>query len=447
MNVIVVVSDTFRRDNLTCYANTKVNTDNLDRLAADSLVFDRAYTASFPTIPNRTDCFTGKFTFPFYTWSPLRRDETILSDVLTRAGYVTQLICDTPHLINTGSFFSRGFRGWNFIRGQEGDLLRTGANLDVKLPCPREKLRAKGRPLLQHMRNNYYRRTEEDYIAAQSAKAAMQWLDENHKADNWFLWLDMFDPHEPWDPPEDLLALYLEDLSGVRIPHPEYMELSAFTPEEMKYIRAAYLAEVTLVDRWIGKLLDKITQMGLWDNTTLIFTTDHGYYFGEHGVVGKRSEWGLYEEITHLPLIIRSPVAPAPRRVEAIVQPPDLMPTILDLCGVEHPPAMHGRSFYPLISGEARAHRDYAFSSYTLIPTPKAPVSKTTVTHGSWTLIIGTDGTAELYNLENDPHQQNDVIAEHPAIARDLHTAFMGFLDNVGAPRNVIDRQPTLSFP
>jgi len=448
MNVIVVVSDTFRRDNLGCYGNTRVHTENLDRLAEESVIFDRAYVASFPTIPNRTDCFTGRFTFPFYPWGPLRRDETVLADLLTRAGYVTQLICDTPHMINGGSYFSRGFRGWQFIRGQEGDAFRTGASLDIELPCPKEKLRGNGRGLLQHMRNNYYRQKEEDYIAAKSVKAAMQWLDENSKAERWFLWLDMFDPHEPWDPPEELVELYLKGYKGVRVPHPKYTVSSDFTPEEIEYMRAAYWGEATLVDRWVGKLIDKVTEMGLWDDTTLIFTSDHGFYLGEHDAVGKLGwdalPWGLYEEIAHIPLLVRSPVASGPGRTDAIVQPPDLMPTILDLCGVQHPATMHGRSLHPLISGEARKHREYAFSSGALTNAPSHHVSKMTVTSDTWTLIFGGQDAAELYEIAKDPAQRHDVISDHQDVARRLHSAFVTFLEDVGARDEVIDGQREL---
>jgi len=450
MNILMLMSDTFRRDNLGCYGDNDVHTENLDRFAVESLVFERAYVGSFPTIPNRADCFTGKFTFPFYPWGPLRRDETVLSQLLTEAGYVTQLICDTPHLINGGAHFSRGFRAWQFIRGQEGDPYRTGASLDIELPCPREKLRGNGRGLLQHMRNNYYREREQDYIAAQSVKAAMQWLDENWKAEKWFLWLDMFDPHEPWDPPEELVELYLKGYKGVRVPHPKYTSTSEYQPEEVDYMRAAYRGEATLVDRWVGKLLDKVREMGLMENTTIIFTTDHGFYIGEHEAVGKLGwdapPWGLYEEIAHIPLLMHSSVAPGPGRSNAIVQPPDLMPTILELCGVEQPQGMHGRSIVPVITGQESEHREHAFSSGALTGGSSHLVSKATVTSGNWTLIFGGQDAAELYDIEKDPSQTRNIISGNEGKARELHSAFVDFLRKVRAPEEVIEAQSAVSI-
>ncbi|GAH07471.1 unnamed protein product, partial [marine sediment metagenome] len=125
MNVIQIVSDTFRRDFLGCYGNSWIHTENLDALAKESLVFDKAYLASFPTIPNRHDMFTGRYTFTYSAWSPLPRNEVVLSQVLRQAGYTTMLIVDTPHLVRDGFSYDRGFDGWRWIRGQESDRYMT----------------------------------------------------------------------------------------------------------------------------------------------------------------------------------------------------------------------------------------------------------------------------------------------------------------------------------
>lgn len=125
LNIVVVISDTFRRDHLGCYGNTKIRTPNLDRFAQMSVVFDRAYCGSFPTIPSRTDLFTGKWAFPHRDWSPLPRDEIVLSQLLSQAGYTTMMIVDTLHLIRDGYYFDRGFHGFIWVRGQENERYRT----------------------------------------------------------------------------------------------------------------------------------------------------------------------------------------------------------------------------------------------------------------------------------------------------------------------------------
>ena len=119
MNVIFIISDTFRRDHLGCYGNKWISTPNLDKLAGESVIFDQAHTASFPTVPNRMDLMTGCFTFVQYEWQPLPKNQVVLPDVLGKAGYVSMLIADTPHTLEDGYSFDRGFSGWKWIRGQE----------------------------------------------------------------------------------------------------------------------------------------------------------------------------------------------------------------------------------------------------------------------------------------------------------------------------------------
>ncbi|MCX7016517.1 MAG: sulfatase-like hydrolase/transferase, partial [Candidatus Sumerlaeota bacterium] len=151
MNFVIIISDTLRWDHLGASGNSWIRTPNLDRLAAESLVFTRAYTGSFPTIPHRTDLMTGKWVYPYRGWSPLPKDEPILSQTLTDAGYVTMMINDTPHLVRDGHCFDRGFQAWKWNRGQEGDRAITD-NIPVGLPCAPEKIRGPER-----MRTNHYR--------------------------------------------------------------------------------------------------------------------------------------------------------------------------------------------------------------------------------------------------------------------------------------------------
>ena len=118
MNIIEIVSDTLRRDYLGCYGISWVHTENIDSLAEQSIIFDRSYIASYPTVPMRHDLFTGRYTFTYSGWEPLPRNEVILSQTLRQAGYTTMLILDTPHMIENGFNYERGFDGWNWIRVQ-----------------------------------------------------------------------------------------------------------------------------------------------------------------------------------------------------------------------------------------------------------------------------------------------------------------------------------------
>ncbi|MEK7270320.1 MAG: sulfatase-like hydrolase/transferase, partial [Planctomycetota bacterium] len=119
MNVIQIVCDTLRPDYIGAYGNPWIRTPNLDRLAAESVVFENAYAGSFPTLPHRTDLFTGRYAFRKFGWEGLPAEETPIASLLSNAGVKTQFILDNPHLISFGRGFDRGFGGSEWIRGQE----------------------------------------------------------------------------------------------------------------------------------------------------------------------------------------------------------------------------------------------------------------------------------------------------------------------------------------
>jgi len=343
MNIILIVSDTFRRDHLGCYGNRWISTPNLDKFAKESIIFDQAYAASFPTVPNRMDIMTGRFSFVQYEWQPLPRDEVVLSEILGEAGYVTTLIADTPHILEDGYNFDRGFAGWKWIRGQEAERYMTDP-IEVKLPCAPNKLR-NPEGVKKYLRNVSLRQSEADYFVARTMIEAAKWLERNYKQERFFLYVDTFDPHEPWDPPRWYVDRYDPNYEGEEVIYPVYGPADYLTREELRHMRALYAGEVTMVDRWIGMLLRKIEDLGLFDNTAVVFTTDHGFYLGEHNLTGKSiitSEFHanapLYEEVAHIPLLIRLP-GQSKRGVHcsALVQPPDLTATIIELAGAEDP--------------------------------------------------------------------------------------------------------------
>jgi len=457
MNIVQIVSDTFRRDHLGCYGNNWIHTENLDALARESVVFDRAYIASFPTIPYRTDLFTGKYTFIRSGWEPLPRDEAVLAELLRQSGYTTMLIVDTYHMIRDGHHFDRGFDGWWWIRGQEHDRYMTNPTGD-----PIERQRAHG---TQYLKNVSPRRSEEDYFVAQTMNAAARWLELNYdKHEKFFLHIDTFDPHEPWDPPEWYVDMYDPEWKGGDVMGGAYIKdyrstftsfqrlASNLTSEELKHLRALYAGEVTLVDRWVGMLLEKMEDMGLFENTAVIFTTDHGSYHGEHGYLGKRDH--LYEEVAHIPLMIRMPDSEGvkPRRCEALVQPPDIMPTFLDLAGAKTPEAVEGTSLLALIRSERKGERNIVVSSSGLVPRKgkHTDTHRMTVTSKEWALISvrsdvsGTDEVGrkiepELYHLPTDPTQTKNLYQEKREVARQLHSKMIQFLESIKTSEEILN--------
>jgi len=452
MNLILIVSDTFRYDHIGANGNSWIKTPELDRLTGESVTFDRCYTASFPTTVHRTDLVTGRYTFACRGGDGLTANDISLAEVLAEAGYGTQMIYDTYHLVRMNLY--RGFMGWYMHRGQEGDVPFTGFNYPIPEVVPRGKARGAGgyfKAFGYANLNAWINREwtwEEDRCCAVTARHVSKWLEENYKRDKFFLWVDFFDPHEPWNPPEYLVELYQSGYTGPPMLHPNYGHASVYSHAELKNLHAHYAAEVTLVSKWIGHILRKIEDLQLDKDTIVVFTTDHGTYLGEHDRTGKsnrseddqRGSWPLYDELTHIPLMIRVPGI-KPGRRDALVQPPDIMPTLLELLQVPIPSRVQGESFAEVIHNPgAQWPRQYAFSSETL-SAEWDDVRPTSVRDSQWALHMHgrLPRRPELYHLSRDPRQQNNVLGEHPEEAARLHAALVEFLRQVGTGEEKID--------
>ncbi|HOX40424.1 MAG TPA: sulfatase [Candidatus Brocadiia bacterium] len=468
MNFIIVVSDTLRRDFLGCYGNRWISTPNIDLFAARSIVFDRAYSASFPTVPHRRDLMTGRYTFTYTPWAPLSRDEPVMSEYLAAQGYSSMMICDCPHILEDGYNFDRGFTGFEWIRGQETDRWKTTPR-QPEHPCDPAKIRSAGGFIRHHRRNAASWRHEEDRFVARTMSAACLWLEENYREKDFFLYVDTFDPHEPWDAPQWYVEMYDPGYDGQAVDYPLYNYSDFLTEKELKHCRALYAAEVTLVDRWVGRLLSKIEDMGLLDETVVALTTDHGFLHGEHGIMGKalHLEQGFYycplfEEIAHVPLVISFPGADS-RRSEAIVQPPDFLPTMLELAGRKDRPAgINGKSFAGVLRGERDTHREFAVSSPHILR-GGAGGTTATVSDGKWAAIItgkqvaqpstndrAVDGQDKqiaepersrdmLFNIEDDPGQQRDLMESDSFVHRAMRRKLVELLEESGTAPELIE--------
>ncbi len=439
MNVIVVVSDTFRYDYCGWNGNAWIRTPDLDRFAAGAVAFDRHYVSSFPTIPTRTDWFTARFSFPNHGWRALDPQVPVLAAALSRAGYLGQLIMDNPHMMKGTNNFDRGFEGACWLRGQEGDTYLTRVNrLHRTMPADktRQKPQRHGYNLVDiHRTTNIDWAWEEDRFAARTLRTASRWLEENYKAERFFLWVDCFDVHEPWDPPEYWVERYNPGYVGPPMLHPNYGPAEIYSPAELANLRAHYAGEVSMISRWFGRLLQKLEDVGLDDRTAVVFTSDHGMFLGEHNRTGKSNlwpgdarRWPLYEEVAHIPLFMRVPGL-APRRVPALVQPPDLMPTLLDLAGVSAPPGVHGRSLLPLMRGEVQTHRTVAVSG-----AHGAQGAQVAVRDGRLSYYPeGEAGTPELYDTAADPAEARNLALSSPEDVGRLHSELTRWMAEHGA--------------
>ncbi len=284
-----------------------------------------------------------------------------LPEVLSRAGYTTMGIVDTPFFIRNGFGYDRGFDDFVWVRGQ-GDDTRPHERSDARSTW----------------------RSEEDRLVARTMTEAERWL-ERHHDERFFLYVDTWDPHEPWDAPDYYTSKYREGYAGEEIHYPCYgkYEDAGLSADDVDLAHAGYCGEVSMVDFWIGRLLAKLDALGLRENTLVFFTSDHGFYFGEHDYFGKAEwihepeasvtedsmvpewlteswlltvEWSpLYKELTNIPLIVCGPGL-EPGRREAMTTAPDLAPTIMELAGLGGlPTTMTGESFREVLAGPEKS--------------------------------------------------------------------------------------------
>ena len=364
MNVILCLIDTLRRDHLTPYAGEAAPrpTPAFGALAGMGVTFDRYFLGSYPCMPARRDLWTGRCEFPWRGWGPLLPGDHDLPAVLSEAGVRTMLVTDHYHLFQPGAGnYHFGFDGWEFIRGQEDDHWRTDDSDHVRWPA--ESGTKLHRRWARYWRNTAERRegllwrSQADTFAERTFGAAAEWLGQNADGgDPFFLLIDCFDPHEPFDPP----AAYREGVAPDAIPWPIYGSADRYTLAELAGIRALYAGEVALVDAAFGRFLEVCLSTGRLEDTVILVTTDHGHLFGEHGMIGKPStthgDSNLYRALAHVPLLAYHPEARgASARSASLAQTVDLYPTVLDVLGLEAPADLHGHSLLPELTGRTRA--------------------------------------------------------------------------------------------
>ena len=212
MNVVVFCSDTFRYDHLAFLGQQEVWTPNIDALARESACFTDFHLCSFPTLVNRIEVFTGRYTFPLIDWGPLPFQFPALAEVFKRQGFSTGLIADNPHLMKEGFGFGRGFDFVKDVPGQIDDHFQPESTPMIDLPCAVEKLEPRPRRMDRYRRNAYWYRQQGTTTTECVCREAIQWLGRN--PEKFFLWIDCFDPHEPWEAPRQFLERYPRTSAG-----------------------------------------------------------------------------------------------------------------------------------------------------------------------------------------------------------------------------------------
>lgn len=476
MNAVVIACNGLHLGFLGAYGNPWIETPSLDRLASEGTVFDQHFAENLTTLPTRRSWWTGRYGFsdPTCGWTPLRSDELILPDVLWKQGVRTMLISDVPYLREVGNGFGRGFDEVMWVRGSGYDAfvpatdpaagLADLAN-EPGLPVPGEDDPDHAIWVArwsQFLRNRAVLRSNEDEAhtnVARTVESAIEWL-ERRGNERWpfLLWLDLFSPHGPWDPPEPYRSQYATvgpddfetdeggdiaeemlddevDLADVRvlIDVPPGAVGDVLSEAEIFRLRRTYAGCVMLLDRQVGKLLAALGRLGRLEDTLVVFTADQGEPLGEHGYVRRYRPW-LHEELVHTPLFIRLPRAEhGGQRSQAIVQTVDLLPTLIRALGARLPeePEVHGRDLLPLIRGDTLKVRDYACMGMD--------VEEFAIRTLAWHLVVPIEPDPDdeprgvrLFRKPEDRWEQNDVVGQHPEVADQLELVLRRFAEALG---------------
>ena len=286
---------------------------------------------------------------------------------------------------------------------------------------------------------------EADAFPAKTAGTAIRWLEENCANGPFSLWVDFFDPHEPWDPPEYLVKRYDPNYTGTPMLHPNYGPASAYTSEELHNLWAHYAAEAELTDRYIGRVLQKIDDLQLWEESIVVVLSDHGMSLGEHGRTGKSNicetddrYWPIYPEIGHTLFLVAGSDIPKGQSLDLIAQPVDIMPTLCDLAGTSVEPKVpfDGLSFADAVLNSTSKHREYAISgSHIRAEGGNRPRRATTpflVTDRWGYAPVGAYGKHELYDLSIDSLAANDLADDNQATVKELHSLLRLTFWNMG---------------
>ena len=479
-NVIVIIADSWRFDYLGCYGNAWIKTPNIDKFAQDSIIFENAYAEGCPTVPTRKALFTGRYTLPVCGWGPLMNSDVVLADLVWKESIHSALVSDTGVMHFPGYGYERGFDFIHILRGQQWDPFYR--NLPCELEIEKYHKPAWD-PTSKRRRESYYSLTtrnelldylpfrqtwegEQDQMIARVTKATLDYLETKYNKNfPLFLWIDSFDPHEPWDPPSvwdpSLDCPYDPKYEGLEVINPVGTYVDGYlTEEETHHIRMLYAEKISMVDRWLGKIIDRLKDMEIYNNSLIFFLSDHGQPLGNgkhgHGIIRKCRPWP-YEELSHIPMIVHPPDG-VKGRIPAFIETVDLAPTILDFFDIKKGQShMQGKSLLPLMNGEVAKIKDFAISGYfnfswSIIQDDysyihwlckkqmddvqtissiygwaelKEDTSVWTCTPGS---IPETPKTDELYNRQKDQFQLNNVIDQHPDLTKELHQRLRDFL-------------------
>ena len=393
LNLVIIGVDTLRPDHLGCYGYDRETSPEIDRLAARGTLFENAISQAPWTLPSFATIFTSLYPAQHGASAQntrLRTDHPTLAMMLLKSGYSTAGIINAPFLAPEFKL-DRGFEYY-----------------DYKPPFAAR-------------------------VADGTTADALAWIDE-HVNERFFIFVHYFDPHLPYAPPEPYDTRFYPDYAG-NLPMPfdinhfpraratNFETMKTVSEDDWDYIRALYDGEICYADRAIGDLIAGLDERNLTDNTLIVFLSDHGEEFFEHG--GFEHGHTLYNELIKVPLIVLLPgQIPANARISQHVRLIDIAPTVLDFLGIPPAPHLEGVSLRPLITGEGET----AAPEGCLLP-PGIGYSESMLYGTERKSILAypwkytyevMSGNHTLFNLKADPGETTDIAGTNADALRPM---------------------------
>lgn len=402
-NIVICVLDAARADHVGCYGYPRETTPNIDRLARESVLFKNHFTQYVSTKPATASLFTGQYadTHLAYENRELAEGTFTLARGLKKAGYRTVMFSSNPNASPKMGL------GLDFQKVYDQSAVEPMVDNWEQFTNPE--------PMLVHIR---------------------EWIATNKKK-RFFAYIHFDPPHKPYLQPEEMTKLF----AGKQPPNFKPGRF-AFPVEDREEIKASirpplpewinlYDANLRFADWAVGEVEQALKKAGAFDRTLFIITADHGEAFGEHGYMWH--EFAVYDELVHVPLVMRFPEAKKRGKIEALTQTVDLLPTLFDLLAKPYPREVQGKSLTPLLAGtETELHK------YVISRSDGKPPSYL-VRSQEWALMLWGNGKwRALYDLKADPGQRKNVMAEHPKVAAEMTAVFRQFAAG--------QRRPPLEF-
>lgn len=430
-NVLIIYTDQQRWDTLSCNGQQAVQTPNIDSIAAMGARLDHCFVQNPVCAPSRASFLSGQYCSSLRIGTngiPFPRDVYTLPQILRPYGYTTVQVGKLhfePHARRDHRNPPQRYGFDIMIQSDEPGCYDDAYTKWVERVAPdqlqgvRTSLPPAAAIWGKHSYCDTPRNTHEPYCFGADASLThtafvtdqvCSFIRSHDRSRPYFAIAGYYAPHPPLNPPREYLARV--DRSKVRLPVVGAEEsaspaLQHMTEEKWRDVICAYLAMVAQVDDGVGEILNCIRQRGEMDNTIIVFTSDHGEYLGDHGRIQKWMPG--HDCITRVPCLMAYPPAiPAGRVCDALVEAVDVAPTLLDLCGVQTPAFMQGRSLEKLLSGGTDTHRDAVLTELF----DEHGGRQTTIRTRDYKYCCPEEGQELLYDLGRDPEETHNCIRD-----------------------------------